>query len=46
MVYVFALLLFFILLVQFGASIAAFLLEIDPGEVFETNMKFAVGKYG
>jgi len=46
MVYTFAFLLFFILLAQFGAAIAAFVLEIDPGQVLETNMEKALVDYG
>ena len=46
MVYTFAFLLFFILLAQFGAAIAAFVFEINPGEVIETNMVTALKNYG
>ena len=46
MVYTFAFLLFIILLAQFGAGIAAFVLEIDPGEVIEDNMARGLDNYG
>ena len=46
MVYTFAFLLFFILLAQFGAAIAAFVLEIDPGEVVEKNMEKGLESFG
>ena len=46
MVYTFAFLLFFILLAQFGAAIAAFVLEINPGEVIKINMERGLDNYG
>ena len=46
MVYTFAFLLFFILLAQFGAAIAAFVLEINPGEVIKINMEIGLDNYG
>jgi len=46
MVYTFAFLLFFILIAQFGAAITAFIFEISPGEVIESNMEAGLKNYG